>query len=144
MPLDIAKKYLILASSRLKRSIKKESQPVLKTFAAFPDALDTIISSLSKMNDVVLKDFSTFAECFDSFFLTARESSLINPIDGIDGEGLELVKNLFGKKLAVDVTFQLQKDFEECFLDVENEYLTSISALLKVPVKYFFIRFRMI
>lgn len=99
---DIAKQYLILASERLKKLIKKESQPVLKTFSVFPDALDTILSSLSKMNSVILKDFSTFAKCFDSFFLSKRH---LSELKSMNGEGLELVQNLFWKTFSFDVIY---------------------------------------
>jgi hypothetical protein len=52
------------------------------------------------MNGVLLKDFATFAQCFDSFFLSTRDSSLDK---SMNGEGLELVKNLFWKNDSFEV-----------------------------------------
>ena len=100
-PLEIAKHYLELASSNLKKVIKTESTPLLKTFAAFPDALETILSSLAKMNSIVFKNLAIFAESFNSFFLSTRGESL--GIKAVHGNGLEIVKSLFWTKFPFDV-----------------------------------------
>ena len=139
-PLEIARQYLNLASGFLKGLVKTEATPLLKTFSAFPDALDTILSSLESMNLVVFNKLALFARCFDSFFLTTREPTSAKVFKG---EGLDLVKELFWVKIPIDVfvlflnikvRHQLEQELKECLTSIENEYFEAIGTLLKLPV----------
>ncbi len=98
--MDVAKHYLNFATVHFKKLIINESTPLLKTFTAFPDALDILLLMLGKMNQAIFSELASFIECFDSFFLSTRDSSYQG---GKIDSGLDSIRSIFWTKLPFDV-----------------------------------------